>query len=85
MKWKKLIKKTRKTLDPKKRKSAVKRKHLKKLIRKLRKYERKTIDELGKTRREKEKKRLKTRIVLAHAQRKKALGILKDLSEKKKK
>lgn len=76
MKLKKLLAKAEKLLDPTQRERDLQNEGLKKLIKKLRKYEHATRERAVAETDPQERERLETKIRLAHAQRKKALELL---------
>lgn len=79
MKIRKLLKKAQAAFDAKDRKTKARKKNLKDVIKKLRKHE-KALQKKQKDEKSKDKSaKLDDEINLAHAQRKKALGLLKDL------
>ena len=78
MKLKELLKKTETLLDPDKSNRKEKEKSLKRVLRKLSKYEKKLIAEQAATTDEDEKARLKKKLLLVHAQRTKGVMLLKE-------
>ena len=76
MKLKELPAKAERILDPKEREKDIQKKGLKKLIKKLREYEHKTRERILAEPDRKQRQHLEKKILLAHAQRKKALALL---------
>ena len=85
MKVTKLIDKAERYINSDERKRKEKRKCLKHVMKKLRKYEQELNTRLEQERDEEKRKRLEKHILLAHAQRKKGLKMLDQLKKKKKK
>ena len=81
MKLKKLLENAEKLFSPDLREDEVKKKSLKKLIKRLRKYERIKEELLEKTDDPGERERLRKKILLAHAQRKKGLTLLDEMKK----
>jgi hypothetical protein len=77
MKFKKLVKKAEILFSPSKRDEEVKKKSLKKLIKKLKNCEKKTREKLENTTDEEARESLEKKILVARAQRKKGLQLLK--------
>ena len=78
MKFKKLMKKAETLLSPSKHDEEVKKKRLKKLVRKLKAYEKKKKKELEETTDAETRETLEKKILVARAQRKKGLKLLKE-------
>ena len=76
MKLKKLLAKAEKLLEPEKRKRDLQRKGLKKLVKKLREYEREARSRIESEPDPKARAKLEKKARLAHAQRKKALALM---------
>ncbi len=81
MKIKKLIKKARLFLDSEERNRKEKKKYLKHVLRKLSKHEKKLLDRLEGASSDEERASVEKRLALVHAQRKKGLGLVKELLE----
>ena len=79
MKLKKLLENAEMLFSPDLREDEVKKKSLKKLIKRLRKYEKEKKELLKHSDDPVEKKRLQKKILLAHAQRKKGLSLLDEM------
>lgn len=79
-----LLKKAESFLNADERKRKEKRKHLKHVIKKLKKHEQKLIEQLGNETDKATKGKLEKEITLAHAHRKKGLKVLKALKKAKK-
>ncbi|GAB5558458.1 MAG: hypothetical protein SynsKO_01050 [Synoicihabitans sp.] len=80
MKIRKLLERAQELFDPAKREKKAKKKHLKQVIKKLRKHEKSLSKRLKAEPSKTKSGRISERIQLVHAQRKKGLGILKDLN-----
>ena len=78
MKFKKLVKKAENLFSPSEHDKEVKKKCLKKLIKKLKDYEKKARKRLEETTDEETRESLEKKILVARAQRKKGLKILKE-------
>lgn len=85
MNLKKLINRTEEYLRTEERKRKEKRKYLKQVTRKLREHEKALKAQLEECDDSDLKKRLKKEIVLAHAQRKKGVKLIRSLKKKKNK
>lgn len=79
MKIKKLIKKARLFLDSDERDRKGKKKYLKHVLRKLSKHEKKLLGRLQDASSDEERASVEKRLALVHAQRKKGVGLLKEL------
>ncbi len=81
MKFKKLVKKAESLFSPSKRDEEVKKKSLKKLIKKLKAYEKKAREKLENTTDKETRESLEKKILVARGQRKKGLQILKEVAD----
>ena len=81
MKLKKLLEKAEQLFSPGPGEEEVKKKSLKKLIKRLRKYEKEKKELLKQCDAPEERERLRKKILLAHAQRKKGLTLLDEMKE----
>ncbi len=79
MKIKKLIKNAKTYVNSEERNRKEKKKHLKEVLRKLSKHEKKLRDRLKGNLAGEEKERTEKRLALVHAQRKKGVRLLKEL------
>jgi hypothetical protein len=84
MNIRKLLKKAESFLNADERKRKEKRKHLKHVIKKLKKHEQKLIAQLDTETNKATKDKLEKEITLAHAHRKKGLKVLKSLKKSEK-
>lgn len=81
MKIRKLIKKAQSVFDAEDRKTKVQKKNLKDVIKKLRKHEKALLKQQKEEKSKDKSAKLDDEINLAHAQRKKALGLMKELKK----
>ena len=81
MKLKKLFKKAEDFLDSEERSRKEKKKCIKHVLKKLRKYENKINEQLNEEISDEDRKHLRKKIALTHAQRKKGLALLKSLEK----
>lgn len=79
MKIKKLLKSAQTFVNSEQRDRKEKKKHLKEVLRKLSKHEKKLQNRLEGSLSDEQKKRTERRLALVHAQRKKGVRLLKDL------
>ena len=84
MKVKKLLAKAQEIFDGEQRERNVKRKHIKKVLKKLRSYEEKLSEMLKAETDTDTIKKLERKIALVHDQRKNGLALMQELSRKKK-
>ena len=82
MKVKKLLAKAKSMLDSKKRGRKEKKKYLKNVLKELRAYEEELNDRLQQETDQKSIDKLKRKISLVHAQRKKGLNLMQQLTDK---